>query len=314
MRFVRNFAGLLLGLFAAGPARSADVDPYLPNESELVLSVNIDQLLNSALGKKYLRAAIEEALKGNGQIQEVLKYLELDPFKDVSRVTVALSSGAADTGFVIVNGKFNREKIAQLAQQVAAERKDKFKIHRDGGATIYEGTSQENKPIFASFISDSTLLMSGDKDSLRNTNKIGKPKKELVALIQKADARQTAWIAALPAVAGALPVEDQAQQKAIEKIDGMVGSLRVENGARLEFHVLNQTPQAALAINRILIDVTTGLKLVAPNAIKERPELAPLFEILAAMRTLVRGNSVTITADMSAGQIENLAKQLVPNK
>src|SRR5882672_5380822 len=115
MRFVRNFAALLLGLLAAGPARSADVDPYLPNESELVLSVNIDQLLNSALGKKYLRAAIEEALKGNGQIQEVLKYLELDPFKDVGRVTVALSSGAADTGFVIVNGKFNREKIAQLA-------------------------------------------------------------------------------------------------------------------------------------------------------------------------------------------------------
>jgi hypothetical protein len=314
MRLTYQVAALFLALAAVAPARAADVDPYLPNDAELVISVNLEQLLNSTLGKKYLRAAVEEGLKSNGQVQEVLKYLELDPFKDINRVTVALSSAAADNGFVVVNGKFNREKIAQLAQQVAAEHKDKFKIHRDGGVAIYEGISAENKPVFASFVSDSTLLMSGDKETLRASNKIGKPKKEMIALIQKADAKQTAWIAVLPAVASALPVEDQAQKNAIDKIQGMVGSLRVDSGVRLEFNVMNQTPQAALAINRILIDLTTGLKLVAPNAIKERPELAPVFEILAAMRTLVRGNAVTVTAEMTAAQVENLAKQLIQNK
>jgi hypothetical protein len=314
MRIARHFAGLLLALAAISPARAAEVDPYLPNDCELVLSVNMEQLLNSTLGKKYVRAAVEEGLKSNGQIQEVLRYLELDPFKDISRVTLALSSVAADNGFVIVNGKFNREKIAELAQRVAAERKDKFKIHRDGAVTIYEGAGDENKPIFASFVSETVLLMSGDKETLRGSSKIGKPKKEMTALIQKADSKQTAWIAVLPAVASALPVDDQAQKNAIEKIDGMVGSLRVDAGARLEFSILNQTPQAALAINRILLDLTTGLKLVAPNAIKERPELAPVFEILSAMRTLVRGNAVTVTAEMTAGQIENLAKQLLQQK
>src|SRR5262245_2317231 len=314
MRIARYFAPVLVALAAVTSACAADVDPYLPNDSELVLSVNMEHLLNSTLGKKYLRAAIEEALKSNGQIQEVLKYLELDPFKDISRVTIALSSVAADNGFVIVHGKFNREKIAELAQRVAAERKDKFKIHRDGATTIYEGAGDEHKPVFASFVSDTVLLMSGDKETLRGSAKIGKPKKELIGLIQKADSKQTAWIAVLPAVASALPVDDQAQKSAIEKIEGMVGSLRVDSGARLEFNVLNQTPQAALAINRILIDLTTGLKLVAPNAIKEKPELAPVFEVLSAMRTLVRGNAVTITAEMTAGQLENLAKQLTQPK
>jgi hypothetical protein len=314
MRSVRAFVAVPMLLLAVGLVRAADVDPNLPNDSELVLSVNLEQLLNSPLGKKYLRVALENALKSNGQIQDVLKYLELDPYRDVNRVTVALSSTASDTGFVIVNGKFNLKKIAELAERVAADRTRKFKIHKEGNVTIYEGAANDDKPIFAAFANDTTLLLSSDKEMLRGSAKTGKPKRELAVLIQNADARQTAWLAALPAVAGALPVEDPAQRKAVEKLEGVVGALRVEASARLDLHLINQTPQAALAMNRIFIDLVGGVKLIAPNAIKEKPELAPVFEAISAMRTLVRGKTVTITTELATDQIEKLVKLILPGK
>jgi hypothetical protein len=266
------------------------------------------------LGKKYVRVAVEDALKANGVVLDALKYLELDPFRDVNRVTLAMSATAADSEIAIIHGKFNRDKIAKLAERVAAEQKGKFKIHQAGAATIYEGAAGENRPVFASFVDDQTLLMSGNKDALLAAGKSGKPKKELAALIQQADARQTAWLAALPAVAAALPTEEDAQRKAVEKLEGVVGVLRIESNARLDLHLLNQTPQAALAMNRIFIDLVNGVKLIAPNAVKEKPELAPAFELIAAMRTLVRGKVVTITTEMPAEQISRLVKLILPGK
>ena len=314
MRCGRILVGLPVMLLAFGSGRAADVDAHLPNDADLVLSINLDQLLNSGLGKKYLRVAVEDALKANSSIQDALKYLELDPFHDISRVTLAMSATAADSEFVIIQGKFNREKIAKLAERVAAEQKGKFKIHREGAATIYEGASGENRPVFASFLDDQTLVLAGSKDMLLVAGKSGKPKKELAALIQQADARQTAWLVALPAVAAALPTDEDAQRKAVEKLEGVVGVIRIESNARLDLHLLNQTPQAALAMNRIFIDLVNGVKLIAPNAVKEKPELAPVFELIAAMRTLVRGKVVTITTEMPAEQISRLVKLILPGK
>src|SRR5262245_33085493 len=182
MRFLTCFT---VSFLALAQVRSAEVDPRLPGETEVVLSVNLDQLLNSPLGKKYLRTTIEEAIKGSTHGQELFKALELDPLKDIHRVTLALPAAASDAGLVIVRGKFNRERITELAEKLAADHKDKFKIHKSGDATIYEISG--DKKVFATLAGDSVLLLAGSKEQLASPSKNGKPKKELIALIGKAD-------------------------------------------------------------------------------------------------------------------------------
>lgn len=290
--------------------RAADVEAPLPNDADVVVCVHFEQLLNSPLGRRYLRASLEEGFRANVQAQEFFKALEFDPFKDLSRLTLALSSTNTDKGYVIVTGKFNRDKIASLASRIAAENKDKFKIHQSNGVTVYEAVGDENnKTLFASFVGTNNLVLSTDKALLLSGGKTGKPKKELTDAIKKADGKHTAWLVALPAAANALPIEDQNQKNALQQVDSILGTVKVDTGARLEIHLQGKTPQTALAINKMIVDLVSWLKLNGPTAIKEKPELAPLFEVVNAIRTNVRMKTVIVSADLTAAQIEKLVKQ-----
>jgi hypothetical protein len=314
-----QIAALALGLISAGFAPAADVDSYLPNESEVVASLNVDQLLNSPLGKRYLRAAIEQGLKDNPQVGDILKYAELDPFKDISRVT--LSMWGKDNALVIVGGKFNRQKISDLAAKAAADQPDKVKVHKTDGLTIFE-TIDGKKSTFTAFASDATILMSPDitilKDVLTKTSgKVGQVKKELAALIAKADAKQTLWAAALPSVTSAIPLPptDNPQQKqAVNGLESIAGALNVETDARLTLSLNNKTAQAAQIINKQIIDGVNLLKLFLPSAAKDKPEIVPLVEVLGTIRSLAKGKTVVVTAEMTGAQIEKAVNSVKKDK
>src|SRR5215472_13897412 len=60
---IRGF--LFIGLMAAGSARAAEPDKLLPDDSEYIITLNIRQLLDSALTKKYGLPKIQELLKSD---------------------------------------------------------------------------------------------------------------------------------------------------------------------------------------------------------------------------------------------------------
>src|SRR5205085_2724204 len=79
--------GLALAAAVLSPAaRGADVDKYLPADAELVISVNVRQILDSALVKKYGQAQAEAAIK-KGEAQKLLSTIGLDPLKDITTIT-----------------------------------------------------------------------------------------------------------------------------------------------------------------------------------------------------------------------------------
>ncbi len=77
-RFVR-IAAILLTVLAAVPGRAADLDPYLPEDTETVINLNLRQILDSPLIKKHALEHAQEALRGQDQIQDILKDLRLRP-------------------------------------------------------------------------------------------------------------------------------------------------------------------------------------------------------------------------------------------
>ena len=95
-------APLRLGLFALVcssfplAARAADVDPYLPDDTEAVITINVRQIFDAALFKKEARDALAKAMEERGGPLKHLKDLDLDPQKDVDSIVLANVGGDPD--------------------------------------------------------------------------------------------------------------------------------------------------------------------------------------------------------------------------
>src|SRR5262249_36270471 len=68
------------------PARAAEISKFLPNDTEVVLNVNVKQVLDSPLFKKHLLQQVKTFLKNNADAEKMLDALGFDPLKDVSAI------------------------------------------------------------------------------------------------------------------------------------------------------------------------------------------------------------------------------------
>ena len=90
-----SFTGTLAAIALALPARSAEVDRFLPDKTEAVLTINVKQMLHGGLVKKYGLEALQQGLKDCGEIQTILHGMGIDPFQDIDRLVVA-AAGEGD--------------------------------------------------------------------------------------------------------------------------------------------------------------------------------------------------------------------------
>jgi len=310
---------ILFFLLVAGTVQAADVDPQWPNDTEVVVSFNVEQALASPIGRRYLRGFLEQSLKSNEQAAALLKEVEFDPAKDISRIVLALSVSDGDKSLVIIRGKFKTEKIAQAAARLAADQKDKLKIHRIAGQNMYEFPG-DKESTFAAFVSDSSLVLSPQRATVvafleKATDKFGKVKPELARLVAKVDGKQAAWLAALPGfLKKDLPIpQDTPQQKqAMEKIQGATGTVRIENDIRFYFTLFAADAASTQQIAGMVDGVIKLLLFLAPGIVKEKPELAPLQDVLATLRSQSKGQNVTVTAELTAKTLEKMIQAVKP--
>jgi hypothetical protein len=322
MKWMIRALALAIPLTVVFPLRAAEIDPYVLNDSELVMSCNVEQFLQTPLAKKYVRTSFVELLKSNGQLQALLKELELDPMKDISRVTVSGSTDPNGRGIVIMTGKFNRDKIQALAVKAAADpnSKDKIKVHKEGSLAIYELAGEE-RPTFVTFAGDSTLLASRMREVLKEavsktSGKVGQPKKELAALIEKASDKDALWLAVVPSSDNlkTIPVNDPQQKQAIEKISGISGTVRVDVDVNYELLIHNADAASAQAVNKAVQDGINLLKLFTPSLTKQRPEYASFTDIVNSLHSGVKDKDVRLTGEITAAAIDKSLKALKDEK
>src|SRR5262245_41105610 len=76
-------------LLTAGPARAADADRLLPDDTEVVLGVNVRQVLDAPLVKTHALELLRNYVRSSADAQKVLDALGFDPFKDLHTLTAA---------------------------------------------------------------------------------------------------------------------------------------------------------------------------------------------------------------------------------
>lgn len=183
-------------------ARSADVDPLLPAETENVMFVNVRQLLDSQMSKKFAIGPAKQALKQE-KVAQIVEDLGLDPLKDLDKVTVASWGTGEDTkALIVVRGTFNPEKLFNTAVKTSQAEGDKVAIVEEGRYKLIQITPGNNadKPFFVTVADEKTIIGGSDKKLVTTALGIaekggGKPavKRELQALLLLQDEKASMY-------------------------------------------------------------------------------------------------------------------------
>jgi len=328
MRYtVIPLAVLTTVLLTTVSGRAADIDPYLPEDTEFVVNVNVRQILDSALIKKNALEAAQEALRGNDQIQDILKELGFDPFKDLDRVLAASPGGAEeDRGLIIAHGRFDAAKFQAKAEQVAKEDAEHLKIHKilGGKHLLYEVTTPElDSPLFVVLAGKDkdTILASPGKDyvveALKKAGKTDKPQlknKDFQALLEKIDGQRLSLSVALVKSKGVKKALDGLQgdvKGMVEKVQSLGGGVKITDGVKLELVVTAKNAQEAKDLkdsaNAGLTALTLILNTLAQNDTK--PEMEFLLEAAKSLRVKTEDSTVIITGRISSDLIEDTLKK-----
>lgn len=317
------FAGCLLALsLTAAPARA--VDPkVLPNDTEVVVTLNLKQILESDIAKAN-KDLIEKAIEGaRSKLDEspAKKYLEkagFDPFKHLHTITVAGPAAKdLDSGVIIVGGKFDVEKFNAAAEDAGKDNADALKVHTIGGRKVFEITPNGEKTIFASLVDDKTLVAAPTKDGLAdgiarvNGNKSSQLKANLKAILSTVSDKQSISVAL---TSGALnnglkeaPIPpNQDATETLKQVDAISLSITLGKNIEIAGAVIAKDVESA---KKLAAGGNLGMLFVkgmAGQKVKEQPNLQPALDVLNTVRIADAGATVTMRAEISQDNLEKL--------
>lgn len=317
----RLFAAALLLVAAAAPVRAAEVDALLPAETESVLFVNVRQILDSDLIKKYALGQIKQALQGN-DAQKMLKDLGLDPLKDVDRVTVgSWGKGPEDMEAVaIVRGKFDPEKLFAAAKEQASKNADKMAIVEEGKYKLVKITNENQpKPFYVAVADEKTIVGANDKKlttSILAAAEKGasKPslKKELAALVLKQDEKASVFACGLmegkvenvPGLNNIPGVNPEKFQKGLEQLKTFAMTMRLTDEVGLEVVMGMKTADAADDFGGEISNLIGTAKGFLPLLTQNQPNLKPLVdEVGNTLKSKIKDKDVLINLKLTAEAI-----------
>jgi hypothetical protein len=324
IRQLRPVAVLLTLLLAALPGWTAPIDPYVPDDTETVINLNVRQILDSPIIKKNFLEAAQEHLRGNDQVQDILKDLGFDPFKDLDRVIIAAPGGTEkDRGLVIVHGRFNVDKFKAKAEETVKDNSDNLKIHKvlGGKFILYEVNLPDvDDPLFVALASRDTILVSPGKDyvidALKKAGQTEKPAlkdKNFQSLLEKVDDRQSLSLAVVknPEIQKALKKAPGDIKGMLEKIQALGGGLTITDEVKLE---LVATTKNATEAKDLRDSAKAGLNLIQGlvSAFAQNdasPEAEFVVEILKSLRVTSKDEAVVIRGRISSDLIEDTIKK-----
>jgi len=315
MSTARLLAASALLFVLHAPARAGDLDPHLPADTTTYFTVNVRQVLDSRLVKKYALAPAREFLKEAGA-EDVFKDLGFDPLKDVDRVIVAGPGGKdVDRGLLIVRGSFDTDKLTKTAE--ARPEVTKHNVPLGGGAKhlVYEfSTEGAELPLFFAFVSDKVVIASPGKDYVVESLKQARANKKVVLkdkatqqMIERLDDKQSLSLIVpgkglADAVGQHLP---RAFKGALDEVKVIGGGLTVSDEIKLDLAVSTSSDESARAF-REKADRALKLALVPLSLVEDNKALGMVLEVVKSVRVGGRGKQVTLSAKLSADVVDDL--------
>ena len=306
------------------PARAAEIDPLLPKETESVVFVNMKQLVESDLIKKFALGQLKQMVSSNDDVQQILKATGLDPFKDIDRVTLGSWGKDKDDmkAVAVVRGRFDPAKIFEAVKAQAAKDADKLAIveQKDGESTyklLKITLESQPKPFYAAVADENTLIGGNDKklvaSTLTSVKEKAKPalKKELGELLLKQDEKSTMFLVGLvpegqemklpPNIPG---IDSEKVGKQLEKLRNIAMKLNLTEDVSVEISMGMADADAADDFGGSVDQLIGMVKGFLPAVAGQQPNAKPVVdEIVKTLKSGIKGSDVTLKVKLSGDAI-----------
>jgi hypothetical protein len=245
--------------------------------------------------------------------------MNFDPFKDLDKIIAAApGDGQQDKGVVIVQGRFDPDKIQAAAEKAARDHKDMFTIRtgplgRDM-VTYYEIKIGEPGQLVFAAAGKSILFAAPSKDYLLNALKTARDNtrpsvltnKDFAGLVKTLDDKQSLSFAMPGHALSQGPLADLPIKEDLAKISSITGGITITDGIKVEVAVSVKTADDVKALHkRIDEGLQTGVMLLSLAAMNQA-ELRPLLEMVQSIKTAANDKIVTIKGEADAGMIDRL--------
>jgi hypothetical protein len=330
MRFHR-LVGLAVLLGLAGEVqftRAQSIAPkYLAPDTQVVATINVQQILNSEVAKTHKdlvqqgRFLLENKLTDFG----VSKYLEkagLDLFRDIRSITVAgPGTQDVDKGVLIVEGKFNPEKLKAAATDAATDNPGAINVIKLGEQTVFEIPEPNGKTVYVGTVGKDVLLATASKEAFSATVaqlKSGKApalSKGFNTLLQTTNDKQSLSIAATgpalarlaqnaPGGAGAGIAEQ------FKSVDGLSVAVTLSKDVLFQVGINATDKEAAEQLAKLGNGFLIPIRGMIAQKAKEDPKFVPVGEVAQTLRIVNQGNNVVLRGEITFETLGKLLKNL----
>jgi hypothetical protein len=305
-------AAAFLTIPAAAPA--ADIVPYLPAETDAVLTIQVRQVADSELGKKIGADLMKELLGASKQASAVVEATGLNLLKDFDVITVGMDLDQTDPPklFALFEGKFDAKKAESSLAAYAKANAEKLTAIKLGEKSAYKVPGgKPSETMFAAIIDDTKLAVASSEKDLEGAFAAAagtrKPviARELATLL--ANARSTAPIFARAWVKGKmneLKLPNERLTAEIRNVDWATAAINVTKDVSLTVTINTPNEKTAQLVSDLLGAVVGLIRLQIVAAAEDQPELKPISDLLRATKVAPSGKTVVATGSVKGEAIE----------
>ncbi len=315
-------AGLL-----AGVSTARAVDPkLLPSGTEAVVTVNLGQILKSALAKEnkelvdQAKFFIENGMKDKG-LDKYLAKAGFNLFTDLASVTIA-SDGTQNQEAVllIIEGKFDADKIEESVVAAGKDAGQDVKVSSVGAAKVFEISPPDEKKVYIGVVNKGTILATLNKEGLTdaiarfNGTKQSAMKKDFKGLFDTTNAKQSlSMVVTGKALGEILKNAPNVPEKAIDeakKIDGISAAITLDKNVTFQFGVNAVDADTA----KTMADQgNAGLKLAmffVNNKAQQDEKFAFAVDIMKTLRISSQGVNVVLRGEITYDTLGKILKNI----
>jgi hypothetical protein len=317
---------LATATLAAAPVRAADLSKYLPDDTEIVIGIDIAAVKQSAvvqahvptLLKRFGPELVKHAVESNGQtidadaLKAVTKILgDADLVRGwlkkggVQRYVIGTNADLDISSLCLIcEGDFGKDYLKDMFAFLAKNKPFGIMVKTvtEGRHELYAVTvpGDEDQYFFA-LADETTVVCCTAKAALAKAldrKPRDKPavRKELIEVARKIDPKAALWMAAAP-------------KEADEYVDAHA-SVIVTDGIKLTASVTAKDADAARTAAGDIRDTFKDFAEDLDDAAKQLPPLGMLRDALKKIEPKAEKNVVTIEAGVTGAEIEKLVKEL----
>jgi hypothetical protein len=329
MQFHR-LAGLTVLLGLAGGLSAARAQavptPCLPSDTEVIVTINVQQLINSDVVKgnpqllQHARSVLESKLQDTGAMQ----YLEkagIDLYKNIKSVTFAgPGSKDADKLVLIVEGKFSPEKLKGAAEDAARDYPGAIEVKTVDNQPIFEIADPRGKTVYVAPAGSELILTAMSKPALTaalarvRANQAGSLPKGFKALLETTNDKQSLSIAAtgpaLARLAENAPNPNEMVAGYLKSIDGLSLAVTLTKDMQFQLGINTTNKEAADQFAKMGNQVLLMGRGFAAQKAKEDPKFIPVVEIAQTLQIASQGSNVVLRGEVSYETLGKILKNL----